>query len=445
MSNRSAWHDRAVSAISVALVASVMAGMMASAVITTVSSEAHAGGVYFTDRGVRPLGRGGAFVAGADDLGAIYYNPAGIVHANRQVFLDTSLVFMNAEFTRMDRVNQVDPNSGELTGVSWYQTHPTSRGKGPLIPIPAAAVSYDFGIEGAAFALGAWTPHGSVASFDQLVNGKPNPGRYMLLSLEGSALIVPGLWAAYKFTPELSVGAGFEMMVGRIQSESMVNGGLPDRFAGPSEEPEYDFLTRLNAGPIFAPSANFGVMFDPHSNIRLGASFQLPFYIDVKTKPEGRLPSAVVFQDAYQSGDEARMKFKFPWMARAGVEARWPKNRVELAFVYEAWSMHDTVSVTPYDIVYQDVLTLKDEYVAVSQTVPRHLKDTWSLRLGGETSFDVSSYRIDLRAGAMYEKSAIPPAYMTTITIDLDKVVLGLGGSFHFTPNFRLDCMVART
>ncbi|HTJ83123.1 MAG TPA: hypothetical protein VL400_15500, partial [Polyangiaceae bacterium] len=46
-----------------------VASGLALACALAASSEAHAGGLYVTDRGVRPLGRGGAFVAGADDLG----------------------------------------------------------------------------------------------------------------------------------------------------------------------------------------------------------------------------------------------------------------------------------------------------------------------------------------------------------------------------------------
>ncbi len=46
---------------------------------------AHAAGLYFSERGVRPLARGGAFTAGADDLGAIWYNPAGVYDAGPQL------------------------------------------------------------------------------------------------------------------------------------------------------------------------------------------------------------------------------------------------------------------------------------------------------------------------------------------------------------------------
>ncbi|MGE3672490.1 MAG: hypothetical protein AB7K71_22655, partial [Polyangiaceae bacterium] len=42
------------------------------------TARAEAAGLYFSDRGVRPMGRAGAFIAGADDAGAIWYNPAGL-------------------------------------------------------------------------------------------------------------------------------------------------------------------------------------------------------------------------------------------------------------------------------------------------------------------------------------------------------------------------------
>ena len=414
-------------------------------VVIAASLSASAGGLYTTDRGVRPLGRGGAFVAGADDLGALYYNPAGLVHAPRQVMLDASLMFMNIEYTRVARVRQVNPNTGELTGQAWDRTYPTAKGAPSLLPLPTGAVSYDFGLENAVFALGAWTPYAGVANYKRVVNGVPNPGRYMFLSFEGSTLIVPGVWAAYAFSPKLSVGAGFEMLVGNIIGESAINGGVPDRFMGASEDPNYDFISRMTIGPIFTPSGNIGIQANPLSNLRLGLAFQLPFYITAPTRPQGKIPSAAVFQDAYLSGDDATLKMTFPWIARAGFEAYWDQLRIELAFVYEAWSMHDKATITPTGVAYRGVLTLPDEYVLQQQSVARNFKDTWSVRLGGEASFNVGAYKIDARAGVMYEQSAIPPEYLTTITTDLDKVVLGLGGSFHLSPSWRFDLMVART
>ena len=53
-----------------------------------IAQDARAAGLYFTDRGVRPLGRGGAFVAGADDFNATWYNPAGLADAGTSFLLD---------------------------------------------------------------------------------------------------------------------------------------------------------------------------------------------------------------------------------------------------------------------------------------------------------------------------------------------------------------------
>ena len=409
------------------------------------SSPAFAGGLYFTDRGVRPMGRGGAFVAGADDLGAIFYNPAGIVHAKRQALADIGFVLFHSEYTRSARVWQVDPNTGEPTGQAWDRTYPTAEGSAQILPIPTLALSYDFGIEHAAFAIGMWAPYAAGARYEGKVDGNPNPGRYMLLNLDGSALAIPGVWAAYQFMPELSAGIGIEMLMGQYRSQTVMSSCLPDRWMCAPEAPDYDAATQLSVGPIYSPSANLGVMFDPHPNVRIGASYQLPFHVDAPATTEVRVPSAAVFQDAYQQGDKARVEMDFPWIARVGIEGRWPRFRGEVAYVYEAWSMHDKIVITPDDIVLRDVLTFPDEYRITPQTITRNFKDTWSLRFGGETWFDVGAYQLDLRAGVMYEKSAVPEPYLSTLTIDLDKIVVGLGGSIHVTPTWRFDWLLART
>jgi long-subunit fatty acid transport protein len=41
-------------------------------------ADADASAYYFADVGVRAFGRGGAFIAGADDINAQYYNPAAL-------------------------------------------------------------------------------------------------------------------------------------------------------------------------------------------------------------------------------------------------------------------------------------------------------------------------------------------------------------------------------
>jgi long-subunit fatty acid transport protein len=55
----------------------------------------------------------------------------------------------------------------------------------------------------------------------------------------------------------------------------------------------------------------------------------------------------------------------------------------------------------------------------------------------------VGPYQLDTRIGVMIEKSAVPAAYLSTLTIDLDKVVLGIGGSLHVNKIWRFDALFA--
>src|SRR6185312_4251225 len=104
------------------------------------AEEARAAGLYFSDRGVRPMGRGGAFVAGADDLGAVWYNPAGLADAGTSVLVDFSWLRFDVDYTRQLLVQ----DSGGT-----YQTFssPEVHGSTPVLPLPTIGGSYNFGSE----------------------------------------------------------------------------------------------------------------------------------------------------------------------------------------------------------------------------------------------------------------------------------------------------------
>src|SRR5205814_6002987 len=93
------------------------------------AGSARASGLYFTDRGVRPLARGGAWVAGADDFGAVWYNPAGLADAGTSILADFSWLHFTSDFTRK---TQVLDSSGTVR----TYTFPTVSGSTPILPIP---------------------------------------------------------------------------------------------------------------------------------------------------------------------------------------------------------------------------------------------------------------------------------------------------------------------
>jgi len=416
----------------------------AAAIVAAMAatSDARAAGLYFSDRGVRPLGRGGAFVAGADDLGGIWYNPAGIVEAPSGLLLDATWLHYTSDFSRQALTTS-------STGTAFVQSFPSVSGSTPVLPIPTIAGSYRFGDRNQyAVALGVYAPMTPVTTYPQTIDsGTPAPQRYSLVSLDGSALVVAGAWFAWKPIEELRVGAVVQMLMGTFRSTVDFSACPPDNLVCAGEAPAYDAYSQLNVGPIFAPSGNLGATYVPMKMVRIGASVQAPFNVDAPAKVDVRLPTAVVFDSASQHGDDAKVKFQLPPVLRLGVEVRPLDDahdlRIEVAYVREFWSVHQSIDVTPSNIQLLNVTGFPSPFAVSSISIPRGGQDSNSVRLGGEYKLPVSEYFLQLRAGVAYESSGIKEAYVSPLTIDSSKVTLSIGGGLFIGEHWRLDGVLA--
>jgi long-chain fatty acid transport protein len=403
-----------------------------------VSSRALAGGLYFSDRGVRPMGRAGAFVAGADDLGAVWYNPAGLADAGTGALADFSFLRFSADYTRELRVVDADDTVR-------YVRSPTVSGSSPPIPFPTFAASYNFGpnkeftLAGAAYA-----PYAAIATYPETVDGKPSPSRYALGSFDGSALIFTGAYLAYKPTEKLRIGIGLTALVGFFQSTVTFSVSPPDRLIGAPEQPEYDANSRFRVGPIFAPSGSVGAIWIPLKNVRLGGSFQLPHVISSHTRFDVRLPSSAVFDGGRVSGSDAHTHFKLPSILRAGIEVRpIDELRVEAAYVREFWSIHDSLDLQPQGVAIEGIAGLPQRVLIPPIKFVRGFQDSSSYRIGGEYGFKLWGYDMTLRGGVSYETSAIPKEYLSLFTIDMDKITTAIGAGVHIGEHWRLDATYA--
>lgn len=378
-----------------------------------------AGGFYLTDRGVRPLGRGGAFIAGADDLHALWYNPAGLVRAGRGILLDGSLVNFGNTYVR-DALP--DPNGEPV------RFRPV-EGSGQPLMIPTLAVSHNFGLRDWMFAAGVFAPYAAITSYDDSALA---PQRYSLITLNGSLLAVGGLYAAWRPHPTLSVGAGVLALTGSFVAR-LAFSGCPATVTCTPEDPDWDSVAQLNAGPIVAPTATAGVQYRPHPMVAFGASFQLPIRVDTGADLAVRLPSAPFYNGAQIQGSRADVGFSLAPIARVGVEVSpLPRTHVELAAVWEGWSVHDRIDLTPRDIRITGVRGV-GTYDVGPVVIGRGFRDVWSLRLGAEHETNLSAtMRLGARVGLQYETSATAPAYTNVMTMDADKFVASLGASLGF-------------
>ncbi|HVH45790.1 MAG TPA: outer membrane protein transport protein [Labilithrix sp.] len=418
---------------------------LAGAALFVCAGTAHASGLYTSDRGVRALGRGGAFVAGADDLGAIWYNPAGLADAGTTLFADFAWMNFSSEYRRK---TQVADAAGTIRV---YDKYPRVDGTTPFLPIPTIAGSYNFGREKEfTLALGVFAPYSTIASYPLTVNGQPSPSRYSLVSMEGSALAVTGAYFSYKPIEQLRIGLGLQALAGTFRTRVVFSSSPTDRLISAPEDPSYDALSELNVGPIIAPSANFGVIAIPEKHIRLGLSAQLPFWVNAPAKIRVRLPTAAPFENARQEGEDARVRFRLPPILRAGVEYRTDLGdenaiRLEAAYVREFWSLHDSIDIRSENVRLYDITGFPSPFGVAPISLPRNFQDSDSIRAGGEfsTKSIFKNNRTDFRAGLAYETSAIPPEWVSPLTYDANKVTLGLGGSIHAGEHWRMDAVAA--
>jgi len=410
----------------------------APAMVSTAASTADAAGLYFADRGVRPLGRAGAFIAGADDLGAIAYNPAGIFDAGNQFLFDGSWVNFTSDYSRQAILRQVDPNTGEPIG-SFVQTFPAVNGSTPFLPIPTIVGSYRLNDQWVA-ALGVWAPNATLTSYP---SDRMAPQRYSLVTLDGSALAFVGGGLAYSPIKELRLGVTIGVLTGIFKSQVVFSGCVPERFLCAPEDPDWDVWAQLNAGPIVAPTGRLGAIWIPSSKWRIGAAFQLPVWVRTGATITTRLPATPFFEKASQEGDSADVAFDLPWEFHLGVEGRLIDNlRVEIAGGYQHWAMHDKISVTPNGIALKNVAGFPSEYFIPQVDLTRNFQSSASVHVGGEYTLPVSKYLMTARGGVSFESGSIPKEYLNVLTLDSDKVTMALGGSFHMG-KVRLDATFA--
>lgn len=401
--------------------------------VTLAPQKASAGGLFLTDRGVRAAGRGFAYVAGVDDPHALWYNPANLRMSGQQLLFDFTMTHFRADFTRID---------------GGGNTLPTVDASAPLLPIPTLAYTHSYGDFGFGIGIEApnaiplsW-PNGITADGQECDPHPDNPGceaaptRYSLYSLDGSAFasISPGVsWEPIK---GLHFGVGMHLMFGAFTGETAIS-GCDGGLCTQPENPEWDGRVRFNLSPIVEPGLSAGVTYDG-GVFRVGASLLWwPKAVSGDAELDIRLPSSTLFDGATVDGNEARLELQLPLTVRFGVEVRPLRNlRIEAAVVWERWSSQVAAKIQPKNIWIRNVIAIGD-YQAGDIEIPRNMNDVISIRLGGE--YGLMDDRLWLRAGVNYESDSFDNAYLTPLTLDSSKWIVGIGAAYEATDNFFID------
>jgi long-chain fatty acid transport protein len=383
------------------------------AFVIAAESTAAAGGMFLPTRGVRPTARGGAFVAGADDLGAMWFNPAGLAATRsgepHQFLFDMSYVSQRVSYERMDSgFNELESIDSENTG----------------LPIPTLGISFDVA-DDIVIAGGILAPYAALGRYDP-----EGPQRYSLVDLSDTKMIIAEVAVGWQVTDKLRLGAGLQNMYADVVS-SVVFNGCPGQTVCAPEDPEFDSLSHIEQTDYFSPSGVVGVQYAIADRVRTGAAFQLPFRVSGTGDLTVVLPSTGFFNGASVSGDKAAMTFTLPAMLRAGIEVdpfeRW---HAELAVDIEFWSMHDEFLVEPENVRIEDAPGV-GTYQIGDMRIPREFDNSVSVKLGVEGQ-PLAETPLTVAFGYAYETAAAPDEYLSVMTVDGVKNLFAAGLGYRF-------------
>lgn len=378
------------------------------------------------EQGTCTMGRGGAAVAEpCDDGSAIFFNPAGLAGTEGvTVSGGATLIHALGDFTS-DR-------TGEETDLD-----------NDPIPVPHAYASWGVN-DRLAVGLGVFVPYGLTTEWPETFQGRFAGFDNTLQS----AYIQPTV--AYKLNEWVSVGAGFDAVLSRVEinqrldlSDQQVPGAPGGTtFSALGIPPQTDFAeSTLEDETAFGFGGNFGVRIRPHDRVSVGVRYLTQVEIDYEGEaefepvstgitlpadnpfgaPAGTPLDAVLAQaNLFSAGaplennQDIETEITMPDQLVAGVSVR-PVDRLRVMadFVWTNWSKFDTVRI---DFANQDEPQLRVE----------DYEDTSGIHVGAE--FDVAP-GWTARGGWFYNEEAAPDKTVTPLLPEAERQqgTVGLG------------------
>lgn len=339
--------------------------ILTALIVLILCSFAYGSGFFTPEVGAKGIARGGAFIAGCDDLSALYLNPGALSRVKgTNLLLQVNYDIMHTYYRREPYLDAV-----------WNRN--------PLDVIPYFAVSSDFRLEDWTFGFGLFGPYGVTQRYRY--NG---PQRYTVLETN-SVQIYYALSVGWHPIKWARVGANI-MMTQFSKEDYYGFSVLKDRNA------EYDVTAQFLAESDFVPTWSAGVILEPVPWFNLGFSYIARSAPVLKGSLTAEMPdfyAALLGYDTYV--DKISVFLDYPDQFKGGI--RWIYRDIfdiEAAFSYIPWS-----SVDKFPVDLEKEILIEDFDLILLW------EDSWSYRLGG-------TWRINdhwqLHGGYFYEEPATP-------------------------------------
>jgi long-chain fatty acid transport protein len=335
--------------------------------------------------GARATGMGTAFTAVADDPSTISVNPAGLTQMRgTEIYGGVTFVIPYTQYT--NPVGQTEETEFQV-----------------FFPPHIYAVS-DLKTENFRFGLGIFSLYG--------IGGRKweNDGLTRYSSTESFiATISLNPTVAWQILPTVSIGAGVNYMLSKMESKRMVDQSVLGFRDGE--------MTLEGMGDGWGYNA--GILFTPHKNWSLGLAYRSR----IKVNHEGEIefkniapPLQPIFGGSSFKTD-SETPATFPEIVSFGIAYRPAKD----------WTLSFDLEWFGWSSFKEAELKIEDEIPEANFTdssAPLDWKDVWTVKAGGEYQM---TEMLSLRAGYAYIQTQVPEHTLDAYTPDSNQHNFSLG------------------
>lgn len=424
---------------------SVGVGVLFAAATATASS-----GLETPDIGTVQVGRGGAWVAKADDPLAAYMNPAAMSFQASGVHLGAHLMFTSQCFNRLDAAGQpVSPGSA-IPGPGAEGGPTADTCTNAVFPNPQLAAVFRL-TDRLALGVAVLGPHqvGGVEWPEEVeytrpdgsTRTQPSPNRYLLLS-QDSVLLFPTLSVSYAVTEELSFGAGFVWGIASSEFSSFTESTSPRAV----DDFTRDVRARVSASDLFVPGFVLGANWRASKRFDLGAWYrfsdairartdlelQSQYWLAGGTRNEDPCPANDAECNITRREGAGSFKLAIPMEAKLGLRYHHPMAKAIDArpdWAKQKGFVRDGLSQDWFDVEVdltwahnsqvEQVELRFDEGIAVKGTpgfvptngdIPHQWRDVLGVRVGSDVT--ILPGMLALRAGGFFESQMQDDAFL---------------------------------
>lgn len=326
--------------------------------------------------GTKAIAMAGAFTGIANDASAVHFNPAG-------------LAFLASGGTHLEAYGYMSLTSFR------YENAGAVFESNEKFPVPGLFAAHAF--DRFALGFGYYIPYGGGGTAYQDFMGTG----IELKSAAGIQAFTAS--AAYRITPDLSVGAGVTMYVGVVDTRA------PQTISQPVPalvDYESEYEGRSGYG------WNLGVLYEPAEALSVGVTVIGPSSVRMDGEERVKIPAFGV-----DATSDSAIELGVPWYLTAGVGyTPSPRLTLGLSAAWMSWSDEKEVIITHAG-------------TDASTRAATHYENSYRVSVGMEY---VVSERLTLRAGLKYQPGATRDGYLVPSSNDVDLVVPSLGIGYRF-------------